>query len=223
MEPKRAAARAARQYVAQALPRGAALGIGTGTTAAAFIEELPSLGDHVGAFVASSEATRQALVAHGLRVVDLNQVDELPIYVDGADQITPALVMLKGGGGALTREKILTAASQEMVCIADVGKWVDQLSRAVPVEVLPMARTYVSGVMRRLGGDPRPRADFITDNGNPILDVHGLDLSDPIAIEDALERITGVVACGLFARRRADRLFLADDRTVRALQRADIP
>jgi ribose 5-phosphate isomerase A len=217
-EQKARASRAALEHVRATLPRGAVLGVGTGSTAATFIALLlPELGDRLAGFVASSEATRRALAALGLRVLDLNEVGELPLYVDGADQITPSLQMLKGGGGALVREKIVAAAAREFVCIADGSKLVPTLGAAVPVEVIPMARALVSRGVRALGGDARLREGFVSDNGNPILDVHALDLRRPVEMEGALEDLVGVVACGLFARRTADRLLLADAHGVREM------
>ena len=218
-ELKQAVARAARDYVAANLPQGAILGVGTGSTSAAFIETLPPIADRFDGFVASSEATRAALERHGLRVLALPDVDTLPIYVDGADEIDARLRMIKGGGGALTREKIVASAAERFVCIADGSKRVDQLgARPVPLEIIAMARGVVTRRVKALGGDARPRAGFVTDNGNPILDVYGLSIDDPAALETALEEITGVVRCGLFAKRPADLAFIASGGRVEALR-----
>lgn len=215
-EMKRAAAKAAIAYV----PTGAIIGIGTGSTANYFIDELVSMRDRIEAAVASSEASAGRLQAGGIRVVDLNSVGELPVYVDGADEITPRLHMIKGGGGALTREKIVAAVAKSFVCIADESKLVEKLGAfPLPVEVIPMARSHVMRELARLGGRAVLRQGFTTDNGNVILDVHDCNLSDPEAIEAEINQITGVVTSGLFARRGADIALIAGRAGVRTLQR----
>lgn len=217
-ELKRAVAAAARDYVAEHLPQGAFIGVGTGSTANCFIDELAALRDRLGGAVASSEATRSRLEGHGIRVLPLNDVAEMPIYVDGADEITPGLAMIKGGGGALTREKIVAAVAKTFVCVCDESKLVERLGRfPLPVEVIPMASAYVTRQLVRLGGQPRLREGFVTDNGNLILDVAGLDIPDPAELEGRINQIVGVVTNGLFARRGADLLLLAGQGGVRAM------
>jgi ribose 5-phosphate isomerase A len=219
-ELKQAVARAAKDYVAVHLPAGAVLGVGTGSTANFFIDELAAIKTRIGGAVASSEATAKRLAAHGIRVVDLNDVAEMSIYVDGADEIDAGFAMIKGGGGALTREKIVAAVAKTFVCICDASKRVDVLGRfPLPVEVLPMARAYVAREMEKLGGRPVQRAGFVTDNGNAILDVHGLTIADPVGLETALNQIVGVVTNGLFARRGADVLLLGTPDGVKTLTR----
>lgn len=209
-EMKQAVARAARDYVAEHLPAGAILGVGTGSTANFFIDEIATLKDRLGGTVASSEATKKRLEGHGIRVLDLNDVDSMGIYVDGADEIDHGLAMIKGGGGALTREKIVAAVAQTFVCICDASKRVATMGKfPLPVEVIPMARAYVARELVSLGGTPKLREGFVTDNGNVILDVHGLSITDPAGLEGRINQIVGVVANGLFARRGADVLLLA--------------
>jgi len=209
-ELKQAVARAARDYVAERLPPGAILGVGTGSTANFFIDQIASLKDRIGGTVASSEATARRLAGHGLRVVELNQIDAMSIYVDGADEIDTGMAMIKGGGGALTREKIVAAVADCFVCICDVSKRVATLgSFPLPVEVIPMARAYVSRELAKLGGTPKLREGVVTDNGNQILDIHGLAITDPAGLEERINQIVGVVSNGLFARRGADVLLLA--------------
>jgi ribose 5-phosphate isomerase A len=213
-EQKRAVAKAAIQYV----PIGGIVGVGTGTTANYFIDELAIVKHKIEGAVASSEATARRLSSHGIEVMDLNSVDVLPVYVDGTDEITKHLHMIKGGGGALTREKIVAAVAKKFICIADQSKLVDLLGKfPLPVEVVPMARSYVSREIVRLGGQPRLRENFITDNGNIILDVQGLQILNPVELEAALNQITGVVTNGLFAKRGADVLLLSSDSGVRTL------
>ncbi|MFZ4498772.1 MAG: ribose-5-phosphate isomerase RpiA [Burkholderiales bacterium] len=198
---KRAVAEAALAYV----PRGGVIGVGTGSTANFFIDMLGDLRHQVVGAVASSEATAQRLRKVGIEVLDLNSVNELPVYIDGADEISPDLHLIKGGGGALTREKIVAAVARQFVCIADESKCVDLLGRfPLPVEVIPMARAHVARELVRLGGAPDLRIGFTTDNGNCILDVHGLEILNPIGMESDINQIAGVVAVGLFARRAAD-------------------
>ena len=209
-ELKQAVARAARDYVADRLPVGAILGVGTGSTANFFIDEIASIKDRLGGAVASSEATAKRLAGHGIRVLDLNDVDTIGIYVDGADEIDFAMAMIKGGGGALTREKIVAAVADTFVCICDASKRVQTLGRyPLPVEVIPMAGAYVSRELAKLGGTPKLREGFLSDNGNLIVDLHGRSITDPVALEDRIDQIVGVVTNGLFARRRADVLLLA--------------
>jgi ribose 5-phosphate isomerase A len=216
-ELKLAAAREAIRFV----PAGEVIGVGTGSTADYFIDELARIRERIPAAVASSERTAARLRAYGIVVVELNEVDTLGICIDGADEINPALQMIKGGGGALTREKIVAAAARQFVCIADESKLVTVLGRfPLPVEVIPMARAYVMRQLAALGGTPRVRADFITDNGNLILDVAGLVLSDPVALEDRINLIEGVVTVGLFARRGADVLLLGTPAGVKVHSRA---
>jgi ribose 5-phosphate isomerase A len=213
-EQKRAVARAAIQYV----PVGSIVGVGTGSTANYFIDELAAIKHKIEGAVASSEATARRLISHGIEVMDLNSVDVLPVYVDGTDEITEHLHMIKGGGGALTREKIVAAVAKKFVCIADQSKLVDVLGKfPLPVEVIPMARSYVSREIVRLGGQPRLREKLITDNGNIILDVQGLQILNPVELEAALNQITGVVTNGLFAKRGADVLLLSSDSGVQTI------
>lgn len=216
-ELKRAVARAAIAHV----PRGEVIGVGTGSTADCFIDELAALRDSIPGAVASSERSARRLRSHGIRVVDLNDVESLPVYVDGADEIDAGFSMIKGGGGALTREKIVAAVASSFVCIADGSKLVEVLGRfPLPIEVIPMARAQVTRELVRLGGRPVLRDGFITDNGNLILDVHGLSIREPAALEQGIDAIVGVVTCGLFARRGADVLLLGTADGVRQTRRA---
>lgn len=204
-ELKQAVAREAIRHV----PRGEIIGVGTGSTANFFIDELGRQPDFIKGAVASSEASAQRLKKYGIPVLDLNEVSSLPVYVDGADEINHQLQMIKGGGAALTREKIVAAVSQRFVCIADASKYVSCLGTfPLPVEVIPMARSYVARELLKLGGRPVYRQGVVTDNGNIILDVHGLQIMEPAALETEINHITGVVTNGLFARRRADVLLL---------------
>lgn len=204
-ELKQAAARAAIEQV----PADSVIGVGTGSTADCFIAELTKIKNRIEGAVASSEATAQKLKQGGIRVLDLNTVNELSVYVDGADEVTRHLMMIKGGGGALTREKIVAAVARRFICIADESKLVDVLGRfPLPIEVIAMARGYVSREMVRLGGHPQLREGFVTDNGNLILDVHGLEIVNPVELEGRIDHIAGVVCNGLFARRGADMLLL---------------
>lgn len=202
---KQAVAEAAVAYV----PEGAIVGVGTGSTANFFIDALGAMRGRIAGAVASSEASAARLRALGIPLLDLNDVSDMPVYVDGADEVTPDLAMIKGGGGALTREKIVGAVARTFVCIADGSKLVTTLGRfPLPVEVIPMARAHVARALAALGGNPVLRAGFTTDNGNVILDVHGLSITDPVAFETLVDGITGVVTVGLFARRPADILLL---------------
>ena len=203
-ELKQQVAQAAVQYVKEGI-----IGVGTGSTANMFIEELAKVKHKIDGAVASSEATAQRLRGHGIQVFDLNAVDSLDIYVDGADEITEHLHMLKGGGGALTREKIVAAVAKTFICICDETKYVPVLGKfPLPVEVLPMAKSYVARELVKLGGQPKLR-DFTTDNGNVILDVWNLKIDDPVAMEAKINQIVGVVTNGLFAARPANVLLLA--------------
>jgi ribose 5-phosphate isomerase A len=215
-EMKQAAARAAIAHV----PDDCVVGVGSGSTANFFIAELGKIKHRIDAAVASSDATARRLKDLGIRVVDLNGVNELPVYVDGADEVTRHLAMIKGGGGALTREKIVAAVAQRFVCIADQSKLVDVLGKfPLPVEVIPMARSHVARELVRLGGHPEWRQNFVTDNGNLILDVHGLAIVNPVELESAVNQLAGVVTNGLFARRGADVLLLATGRGVETIKR----
>jgi len=208
-QAKIAVARAALAVVRPWFGTQAVIGIGTGSTADLFIDELAAYRDSIAATVASSERSAARLRGHGIRVVDLNDVDSLPVYVDGADEIDASLAMIKGGGGALTREKIVAAVAAQFICIADASKRVEVLGRfPLPVEVIPMARAYVARELARIGGTPRLRAGFVTDNGNQILDVQGLRITDPRGVEAQINQWPGVVTVGLFAARGADILLL---------------
>ncbi len=215
-ELKAAVADAAIRYVID----GAVIGVGSGTTANFFIDALAKVKDRIAGTVASSDASAKRLAGHGIRVLDLNDVGELPVYIDGADEITEQLAMIKGGGGALTREKIVAAAAGKFVCIADASKLVPTLGRfPLPVEVIPMARAHVARQLAQFGGQPRERPGFVTDNGNVILDVSGLSIPDPAGLEQRINDIVGVVTNGLFARRPADVLLLGTPQGVRTLSR----
>jgi len=204
-ELKRRVARAALKFVVD----DAVVGVGSGSTVNLFIDELAAIKGRIDGAVAASEASAERLRKHGIRVCDLNSVQELPVYVDGADEITEHLHMIKGGGGALTREKIVAAVAKTFVCICDASKLVPVLGRfPLPLEVIPMARSHVGREMLRRKAQPVLREGFRTDNGNLILDCHGLTILDPAALEAELNNIPGVVTNGLFARRGADVLLL---------------
>ena len=195
------------------------IGIGTGSTANFFIEALAAKRGLIEGAVASSEATALRLKSHRIQVVDLNATGELALYVDGADEATEHRQLVKGGGGALTREKIVAACSRRFVCIIDESKLVARLGKfPLPIEVIPMARSYVARQMVKLGGQPEWRMGFTTDNGNLILDIYNLDMSQPAALEDAINQIAGVVTNGLFARRPADILLVAGLQGVRRIE-----
>jgi ribose 5-phosphate isomerase A len=212
---KKAAAEAAIEYVQP----GMIIGIGTGSTANHFIDALARIKGRIEGTVASSEASAKRLRDHGIPVLDLNSAGQLSLYVDGADEATRHLHLIKGGGGALTREKIVAAASEKFVCIADDSKLVDLLGAfPLPVEVIPMARSYVARELVKHGGRPQLREGFTTDNGNLILDVHNLQIMDPVALETELNQIAGVVTVGIFARRPADVLILGGKDGVRTLK-----
>ncbi len=211
---KKAVAEAALEFV----PKSGIIGVGTGSTANYFIDLLATIKGRLDGAVASSVATAERLKRHGIPVVDLNEAGTLAVYVDGADEATVHRALIKGGGGALTREKIVAAASRSFVCIADEGKLVEVLGRfPLPVEVIPMARSLVAREITALGGEPVLRQGFTTDNGNVILDVHGLKILDPVALEERLNQMVGVVTNGLFARRGADVLLLGTANGVRRL------
>ncbi len=215
-ELKQSAARAAISHI----PDDAIVGVGTGSTVNFFIEELARIKGRIAGAVSSSEASTARLKAAGIPVFDLNSVNDLPVYVDGADEITPHFAMIKGGGGALTREKIVAAVARRFVCIADEKKLVHILGKfPLPLEVIPMARSYVAREVVRLGGQPVLREGFTTDNGNLILDIHNLPIENPVDMETRLSEITGVVMCGLFARRPADILVLATSQGVHTTTR----
>jgi ribose 5-phosphate isomerase A len=211
---KQAAARAAIAHV----PEDCVVGVGTGSTVNFFIDELAGIKGRIEGAVSSSRASTERLKQLGIRVFDLNAVDELPVYVDGADEVTRHLSMIKGGGGALTGEKIIAAVARKFVCIADASKLVDVLGTfPLPVEVIPMARSYVGRELVKLGGHPKLREGFTSDYGNAILDVYGLSILNPPEMEAALNQIPGVVTNGLFARRPADLLLLGTGDGVRTM------
>ena len=213
-ELKLQVAQAAVKYVESGI-----IGVGTGSTANFFIDELAKVKSKIEGAVASSEATAERLRNHGIEVFDLNNIDGMDIYVDGADEITEHMHMLKGGGGALTREKIVAANAKNFICICDESKYVPVLGKfPLPVEVLPMARSYVARELVKLGGQPKLR-DFTTDNGNIILDVHGLNILDPIDMEAKINQIVGVVTNGLFASRPANILLLAANDGVKTIKK----
>jgi ribose 5-phosphate isomerase A len=213
-EKKRRAALAALEYVRD----GMILGIGTGSTVNAFIDALAESGKHLEAAVSSSNASTARLTAHGIKVIDLNEAGSLDVYVDGADESTRAKHLIKGGGAALTREKIIAAASKQFVCIVDDTKLVATLGKfPLPVEVIPMARRYVASKLVALGGQPLFRDGVVTDNGNHILDVHNLTINDPVGLEQKINQIVGVVTVGLFAKRGADVLIIGSDKGIDTL------
>lgn len=219
---KQAVAQAALERVLPQLTNGSILGIGTGSTANFFIDLLAAHKHRFAAAVASSNATSQRLQQHGVQVLDLNQVESLAFYVDGADEIDPQLALIKGGGAALTREKIVAAVADTFICIADQSKLVRTLGKfPLPVEVIPQARNYVSRELVKLGGRPVHRAQVVTDNGGHILDVHGLQITEPEELEQRINQITGVIANGLFAARRADIVLLGTSAGVRTLEPGD--
>ncbi len=216
-ELKELVAREALKHVVE----DAIVGVGSGSTVFKFIDALATMKGRIEGAVAASEASAERLRKHGIRVFDLNSVNELPVYIDGADEVTEHLHMIKGGGGALTREKITAAVARKFVCICDASKLVPVLGRfPLPLEVIPMARSYVGREMLKRGAHPELRANFKTDNGNVVLDCRGLTLLDPPAMEADLDGIAGVVTNGIFARRPADVLLLATPEGVRTLKRA---
>tara|TARA_R100001129_G_scaffold83522_1_gene56791 strand:+ start:2362 stop:3033 length:672 start_codon:yes stop_codon:yes gene_type:complete len=212
---KKAAAEAAMQYI----ENGTVVGVGTGSTVNFFIDELAKRKDDIEGAVSSSEESTKRLKAHGIEVFDLNSVADVPVYIDGADEINEHGQMIKGGGGALTREKIIAAVADKFICVADDSKRVGRLgSFPLPVEVIPMARSYVAREIVKLGGDPVWRQGFTTDNGNWILDVHNLDIMKPMELESDLNNIVGVVTNGLFAQRGADVALIAREDGVETLK-----
>ena len=213
-EKKQMAALAALPYVRE----GMILGVGTGSTVNAFIDALAASGKHIAAAVSSSNASTTRLTGHGIKVVDLNEVGSLDVYIDGADESTRAKHLIKGGGAALTREKIIAAASKQFICIVDDTKLVTTLGKfPLPVEVIPMARRYVASRLEKIGGQPIFRDGVVTDNGNHILDVHNLTINDPVGLERKINQIVGVVTVGLFATRGADVLIIGSDKGVDTL------
>ena len=215
-ELKQSVAREAIKYIVD----DEVIGVGSGSTANFFVDELGKVRNRIAGAVASSEKTAERLKRHGIRLFDLNSVNELPVYIDGADEVTEHLAMIKGGGGALTREKIVATVAKKFVCIADESKLVPVLGKfPLPVEVIPMARAYVARQMVKLGGQPKLREGFATDNGNIVLDVWGLSILNPVELETAVNNITGVVTNGLFARRGADVLLLGTKTGVRTIAR----
>ena len=219
-ELKQAVAKAAINYISPRLNSSSVIGVGTGSTANCFIDLLAAIRDDFDGAVASSEATAERLKSHGIPVYELNNATDLEFYVDGADEVNEQLELIKGGGGALTREKIVAEVAQTFICIADESKKVNILGEfPLPLEVLPMARSHVGREIVKLGGDPVYRANFTTDNGNIIIDIYNLDLSRPIQVEERLNQIAGAVTNGLFARRPADLLLLGTTTGVRTLKR----
>ena len=215
-ELKRQVAQAALKYAQEGV-----IGVGSGSTVNFFIDCLKDIKGKIDGAVAASESSAERLKKHGIRVFDLNSVDKLDVYVDGADEVTEHLHMIKGGGGALTREKITGAVAQKFVCICDASKLVPVLGKfPLPVEVIPMARSYVGRELLKLKAQPRLREGFTTDNGNLILDCHGLMLLDPPKTEGELNQIAGVVTNGIFARRPADVLLLAEASGVRTVKKS---
>ena len=215
-ELKKRVAQEALKYVVE----DAIVGVGSGSTVNFFIDALAGMKNRIEGAVAASEASAERLKKHGIRVVDLNSVRELPVYVDGADDVTEHLHMIKGGGGALTREKIIAAVARKFVCICDASKLVPVLGRfPLPLEVIPMARSYVGREMLRRGAQPALRENYRTDNGNLILDCRGLTILDPASLEAELNGIAGVVTNGIFARRPADLLLLGGAEGVRTLSK----
>ena len=215
-EAKRLAAEKALEYVED----GMIVGVGTGSTVAYFIDGLARIQHRIKGTVSSSEQSTARLKQHGIEVLDLNAVGDFEVYVDGADESDPQLHLIKGGGAALTREKIVAAVARRFVCIVDDSKLVPVLGRfPLPVEVIPMARSYVARELVRLGGHPVYREGVVTDNGNQILDVHGLKIADPVGLEEKINQIVGVVTVGLFARRPADVLLVARDTGVETIKR----
>jgi len=217
-ELKQAVADAALAYIRPKLERDTVLGIGTGSTANLFIDALAAIKGQVSATVASSQSSAERLKSHGIPVYDLNTVDQVDFYIDGADEANRALQLIMGGGAALTREKIVAAVARQFICIADESKLVHTLGDfPLPVEVIPMARSYVARELVKLGGDPIYREGVVTDNGNVILDVHNFSIPQPLAMEQKINNITGVVTNGLFALRPADVLLLGTRDGVKTL------
>lgn len=215
-EKKHKAAIAALEYI----EAGCLLGVGTGSTVNHFIDELPQIRNKIGALVSSSEASTERLQKHGFEVSGLSEVGDLDLYVDGADEANKHFHLIKGGGGALTREKIIAGASRKFVCIIDDSKLVGALGKfPLPIEVIPMARSFVSRHIIKLRGQPVYREGFVTDNSNEIIDVYNLKITNPVELEERINRIPGVVTVGVFAHRGADILIIADDKEVRTLKK----
>jgi len=215
-EKKRQAARAALDYIEM----GTALGVGTGSTVNELIELLPDISDRLTSVVSSSSETTRRLQARGIEVSELNNVGDLDLYIDGADEATKHFHLIKGGGGALTREKVIAAASRKFVCIIDDSKLVGMLGGfPLPVEVIPMAQSFIARQIIKYRGQPIWREDFVTDNGNHIIDVHNLSIPNPVEMETRLTQLPGVVTVGLFAQRPADVLLIAGRDGVRTMQR----
>jgi ribose 5-phosphate isomerase A len=217
---KKAVAQAAVDYIAPKLDSDSIVGVGTGSTANYFIDALAKIKHTFDGAVASSNATAERLEGHGIKVFDLNSVSDMEFYIDGADETNEHLELIKGGGGALTREKIVAAVAKQFLCIVDASKQVAMLGAfPLPVEVIPLARSYVARELVKLGGDPEYREGFVTDNGNLILDVHNISISAPAALEKSINQITGVVTNGLFAVRPADVLFVGSSSGVETINR----
>ena len=213
-ELKKKAGEAALEYI----PVGGIIGVGTGSTVNFFIDSLATVKHKIDGTVSSSEASTERLRSHGIPVLDLNEVSDIEVYVDGADESNEHLHLIKGGGGALTREKIIAAVARKFVCIADESKLVGVLGKfPLPVEVIPMARSYVARELVKLGGKPIYREGFVTDNGNHILDVHNLEIVDPPKMESQVNQIVGVVTVGIFANRPADVLLMGSADGIRKL------
>ena len=218
-QKKQAVARAAIEYVEY----DDIIGVGTGSTVDYFIEYLKPLKNKISGTIASSISTKEKLEANGIRVLDLNEVSDIPIYIDGADEVNPNLQLIKGGGGALTREKIIAGASHKFLCIVDESKVVDVLGKfPLPIEVLPMARSFVAREIIKIKGMPIWREELITDNGNIILDINHLDIIEPIKLEKELNQIPGVVTVGLFAARGADKVLVSNDNDVIELKKINL-
>jgi ribose 5-phosphate isomerase A len=216
-EKKRLAALAALQYIQP----GTILGVGTGTTVNYFIDALPDVRNKIDTIVASSKATEDRLRGLNFEVAELSEVGNIDLYVDGADEANKHFHLMKGGGGALTREKVLANAAREFICIIDDSKWVGVLGKfPLPVEVIPMARSYVSRQFVKARGQPVLRNNYLTDNGNQILDIYNLSITNPVEMEQRFNQIPGVVTVGIFANRPADKILMADDNQVRELNRA---
>lgn len=219
-ELKQAVARAALEYIKPKIENDSVIGIGTGSTANYFIDYLAEIKGQVNATVASSEASADRLRQHGIPVFELTSVNEVTVYVDGADEADPNLALIKGGGAALTREKIVAACAKEFVCIADESKCVAQLGNfPLPVEVIPMARSYVARELVKMGGDPVYREGVTTDNGNIILDVFNFMIANPLKTEQHINNITGVVTNGIFAQRPADIMLVATGNGIKTLRK----
>lgn len=215
-EKKRMAAHAALRCIKP----GTILGVGTGSTVNELIEELPSVRDHIEAIVASSVETAKRLKDAGFEVSELSDAGNLDLYIDGADEANKHFHLIKGGGGALTREKVLASAAREFVCIIDDSKWVGVLGTfPLPVEVIPMARSYVARQFVKNRGQPVAREDYLTDNGNEVIDIYNLEITNPVEMENRFNQIPGIVTVGIFAHRPADRIFMADENGVRELTR----